>query len=240
VNFVFSFETFFYLLRLAQYFVGLRHQSDQTIGVNQNLLYMIGGGLILVGCYFYLNSTIMTPAPAPAVTSGQEASQNAVAPSPEPPQPPHGLAAQLDKHLFILGPDGNVHGYDGARLAGVKYFAFYYSASWCPPCRAFTPSLVAFYDGFKPTHPNFELIFVSRDRSDGDMVNYMKGDSMRWPAIWFQENDKPEVGAKRYLGRGIPDLVLVDANGKILANSFDGNRYTGPAHVIESIRQIVP
>ncbi|MCE0497754.1 MAG: redoxin domain-containing protein [Methylacidiphilales bacterium] len=206
--------------------------------MNRNVLYALGGGLILVGFYLYLNST--TPAPALAAASGNQAPTVAAAPSPEGSPPLQGMAARLDKHLFILGPDGDVHRFDGSKLAGVKYFAFYYSASWCPPCRAFTPDLVTFYNNFKPAHADFELIFVGQDQSDGDMVNYMKGDSMPWPAVWFQDNDSPEVGAKRYLGPGIPDLVLVDANGNVLANSFDGNRYLGPQHVIDAIQHMVP
>ena len=122
----------------------------------------------------------------------------------------------------------------------MKYFAFYYSASWCPPCRAFTPDLVQFYNEFKPSHPDFELIFVGRDASDGDMVNYMKGDSMPWPAVWFQDNDDRTLNAKQYMGSGIPDLVLVDATGRVLADSFHGGNYVGPRSVMQEIQRMVP
>ena len=187
---------------------------------------------VLGGFYFYLQSTSSVAEPAPANTT--LASVATEAPSLQ------GIAARFDKHLFVLGPHGDVHGFDSAKLTGVKYFAFYYSASWCPPCRAFTPDLVQFYNDFKPAHPNFELIFVGRDASDGDMVNYMKSDSMPWPAVWYQDNDDRALNAKQYMGSGIPDLVLVDAYGRILADSFRGGRYVGPRYVMQEIQQVVP
>ncbi len=138
-----------------------------------------------------------------------------------------------------MGADGSPHGFDNSKLAGVKYWAFYYSASWCPPCRAFTPELVNFYNEFKPSHPDFELIFVNDDRSDGDMINYMKGDSMPWPAIWYQDIDNPDLNAKKYEGPGIPCLVLVDANGNVLSDSFRNGDYVGPQVVLNDIRNLV-
>ncbi|KAJ8977012.1 hypothetical protein NQ317_018383 [Molorchus minor] len=47
--------------------------------------------------------------------------------------------------------------------AGVR--GFYFSANWCPPCRAFTPQLAETYRIIKKKEPGFEIIFVSSDRS---------------------------------------------------------------------------
>ena len=149
------------------------------------------------------------------------------------------FALKFHNHLMVMGDDGSPHGFDETKLTGVKYWAFYYSASWCPPCRAFTPDLVSFYRDFKPSHPNFELIFVNDDQSDGDMINYMKGDNMTWPAIWYADIDKPELEAKKYCGRGIPCLVLVGADGNVLADTYQNGEYTDPHHVIDDIQQIV-
>ena len=64
-----------------------------------------------------------------------------------------------------------------------KYVAIYYSAHWCPPCRAFTPKLVEWYNGFKAKHENFELVFASSDKSEEAQIDYMKEASMPWPAM---------------------------------------------------------
>lgn len=150
-----------------------------------------------------------------------------------------GFAAQFKGHLVSL-QDGKLKSFDAATLQGVKFWAFYYSASWCPPCRAFTPKLVDFYKEFKAQHPNFELIFVCHDEDEDAMLKYMTTDAMAWPAVRFSDIENKRVEANKYCGSGIPDLVLVDANGKILSNSFNGEDYVGPYKVLEDIRKMVP
>jgi len=148
-----------------------------------------------------------------------------------------GFAATYAHHLVVL-EDGRFKRFDASSLKDVKYWAFYYSASWCAPCRAFTPKLIDFYNQFKPQHPNFELIFVNHDQTEDDMLAYMKSDAMTWPAVRFDDID--DLKANRYCGDGIPDLVLVDANGKILSDSFHGSDYLGPEKVMNDIKTLVP
>ena len=98
-----------------------------------------------------------------------------------------------------------------------------------PACRAFTPDLVSFYRVFKPAHPNFELIFVNLDRSENDMLDYMKNDYMTWPAIWYADVNNPELEAMKYCsGGGIPCLTLVDADGRVLATNEENGSYRDP------------
>ncbi len=165
-----------------------------------------------------------------------------VAAAPEKPkqEPLTGIAEAYSNRLLIMGDDGEPHGFDSTKLAGVKYWAFYYSASWCGPCREFTPDLVNFYRDFKPKHPDFELIFVNLDRSDGDMMSYMKGDAMPWPAVWFADVDNPDLNPKKYCGSGIPCLVLVDNDGNVLSDTFRNGQYTDPHEVITDIESTVP
>jgi nucleoredoxin len=120
----------------------------------------------------------------------------------------------------------------------IKYYAIYYSAGWCPPCHAFTPKLVDWYRKFKPFHHDFELIFVSEDKSEMDMYNYMQEMQMPWPAIKYAELPRqdgtfrgPDI--QQFAGSGIPDLVLVDSSGKVLSDSFDGTNYLGPQAVVD-------
>jgi nucleoredoxin len=147
-----------------------------------------------------------------------------------------GLAATFSYHLVKLDKN-DLAPFDTASLNTVKYFAFYYSASWCPPCRAFTPKLVDFYNSFKAQHPNFELIFVCHDNSADAMLAYMKGDAMPWPAARFEDIDGSN--ANKYCGEGIPDLVLVDSTGKVLSDSFQGSNYVGPYKVLDDIKSMV-
>ena len=82
------------------------------------------------------------------------------------------LADSLQGSLVRLNQDAIVKAEPDA-LAGKKLIAVYYSAHWCPPCRAFTPELVKFYDETKANHPDFELVFVSSDHSAKEMKEYM-------------------------------------------------------------------
>lgn len=122
-------------------------------------------------------------------------------------------------------------------LNGVKYYGIYFSASWCGPCRQFTPGFVDAYRELKQKYPQFEVVFVSADRSAGDMAGYMKEDHMPWPALKYELVQGSTL--MRYAGPGIPCLVLVDANGKVLSDSFNGDDYLGPQKVLNDTRRIL-
>ena len=121
-----------------------------------------------------------------------------------------------------------------AELSPKDYYAIYYSAHWCPPCRKFTPQLVSFYNSYSGKHDNFEIIFVSNDRSETKMEDYMKTTNMPWLALEFDQKSHP---ATRYSGNGIPCLVLLDNKGKVLADSYDGGRYVGPTYVMNALKE---
>ncbi|HSJ04339.1 MAG: thioredoxin-like domain-containing protein [Verrucomicrobium sp.] len=128
--------------------------------------------------------------------------------------------------------------FDDTALAQTKYYAIYYSASWCGPCRAFTPDLARWYKRNKAKNPQFELIFVSSDRSEEDMAGYMKEDKMDWPALAFA-NKSATPGLTKYSGSGIPCLVLIDETGKVLSDSYVNGKYVGPRQVLEDIEKVL-
>lgn len=115
-----------------------------------------------------------------------------------------------------------------------EYYAFYFSAHWCPPCRSFTPKLVSFYNEQPGKKKQFEIIFVSNDNDENQMEEYIKGDSMPWPAIAYRSVPRMKEILK-YAGRGIPCLVLVDREGKVLSHSYEGETYVGPTKVMKDI-----
>lgn len=115
-----------------------------------------------------------------------------------------------------------------------KYYAFYFSAHWCPPCRAFTPKLVEFYNAQETRKKNFEIIFVSADNDEQSMDQYIKGDTMPWPAVAFRSLDRIKE-IKKYSTQGIPRLVLVDREGKVISDSYEGSTYVGPEKVMNEI-----
>jgi nucleoredoxin len=118
-----------------------------------------------------------------------------------------------------------------------KYTALYFSAEWCPPCRMFTPKLVAWYNDFKAKHPDFELVFVSSDKDEAAMEKYIKGDNMPWPVVKF-DKAKSEVFGK-YSSDGIPYLVLIGDDGQALT-AQPGNEWQSPQQVLGKIEELVP
>lgn len=96
---------------------------------------------------------------------------------------------------------------------GVK--GFYFSANWCPPCRAFTPQLIEMYKTVrKREQETFEIIFISSDRSAESFSSSME--NMPWLAVPFQQTAIRSELAQLYGIRGIPTLLLLDNNGHVI------------------------
>jgi nucleoredoxin len=133
---------------------------------------------------------------------------------------------------------GTLGSRDAAHLAGVRFFGLYFSASWCGPCRQFSPDLIDAYGKIRALYPEFEVVLVNRDRSVEDMVTYMRDERMPWPALrWDALRTTPEI--TRYAGSGIPCLVLIDAEGKVLSDSYRWGRYVGPDAVLADTWKIL-
>ncbi|CAH1132072.1 unnamed protein product [Ceutorhynchus assimilis] len=91
---------------------------------------------------------------------------------------------------------------------------FYFSAHWCPPCKAFTPHLAEAYKMIRKREPNFEIILVSSDRSAESYSAYVE--SMPWLSVPFQQASVRAELAQLYGIRGIPTLLLLDSNGHVI------------------------
>jgi len=158
-----------------------------------------------------------------------------IAPTPAPdPSELSKIAAGLQGKLVSVNGRA-VRDATPERLAGTQMYAIYYSASWCGPCRRFTPNLVAAYPKIKAAHPEFEVIFVSSDEDEIDMKNYMLDDRMPWLGLRFSERPKTPM-LVRYQQSGIPNLVFIDGNGRVLSKSYDDRgAYLGPQKVLSDI-----
>lgn len=157
------------------------------------------------------------------------------------PPPPTAKSNVLTEHLkgdLVFWKNGSLARYDDQAIEKKKLIALYFSAHWCGPCRKFTPQLVEFYNRIAPQHPEFELVFVSNDRSLYGMETYMRDTQMPWPAIDFARlPDKQAL--KKYAGESIPCLVLVDANGKVVSDTYAGKDRVGPEKVLADLNAIM-
>lgn len=96
-----------------------------------------------------------------------------------------------------------------------KYYVFYYTASWCPPCRKFTPELVGFYEKHK--NANFELVLITSDRDEAAMEAYAVDKKMPWPMLKLQSAQTFKQNFQHGI-RGIPSLIVCDLKGKNLGD----------------------
>ena len=98
-----------------------------------------------------------------------------------------------------------------------EYYVFYYTASWCGPCRNFTPTLVEWYNENK--NENFELILISSDRNPEAMESYAKKNQMLWPQLAFDKvREFKDAFRAKHGVRGIPTLIVCDPKGEVLGN----------------------
>ncbi len=96
-----------------------------------------------------------------------------------------------------------------------KFYVFYYTASWCGPCRTFTPELVKFYNQHR--NANFEIILMSSDRNEKAMLDYAKTAKMPWPQVEFSKVRHIRSNLAHGV-RGIPSLIVCDSEGNNLGN----------------------
>ena len=117
------------------------------------------------------------------------------------------------------------------------YYAIYFSAHWCPPCRKFTPVLSKFYNDTFTEDANFDVLFVSSDQSEKAMEEYQEWGEMKFPALKFNKKDNtPEI--TKYAGKGIPSLVIVDRAGNVVADSYVDGTYVGPTSVLQKLEKL--
>jgi nucleoredoxin len=145
--------------------------------------------------------------------------------------------ASLVKGELVTSRNGVLRPHLDAEFEKKKLIGLYYAGFWCPQCRKFTPKLVAFYNRIAAAHPEFEILFVSHDKSATAMESYMRDAEMPWPAVNFEKIAANEA-LRKYAGPGVPCLVVVDESGKVISDSFSGKDYRGPDAVVADLEKM--
>mgnify|MGYP000921063379 CR=1 FL=1 len=102
-----------------------------------------------------------------------------------------------------------------------RYVLVDFWASWCGPCRAENPNVVKVFHKYKDR--NFHIIGVSLDRP-GQKERWMKAihdDKLEWTQLSDLKFWDNEV-AKQYGINAIPQNLLIDPDGKIIAKNLRG------------------
>ena len=95
----------------------------------------------------------------------------------------------------LLDGHGNAVDTSTALGQGTTVVGLYFSAQWCPPCRAFTPLLAKLYQQHSKSHA-FEVVFASRDRNEKAFQDYFR--EMPWLALPFGARGAYDQLAKQF------------------------------------------
>ncbi|MCH2084864.1 MAG: TlpA family protein disulfide reductase [Saprospiraceae bacterium] len=96
--------------------------------------------------------------------------------------------------------------------------------SWCPPCRAENPSLVALYQkyhgkAFKKAK-NFEIVSIGIERKDTSWKNAIQRDRLNWPHHVMDTTNNYKFFDGKISGaygiKQVPTKYLINENGVII------------------------
>jgi thiol-disulfide isomerase/thioredoxin len=86
-------------------------------------------------------------------------------------------------------------------------------ATWCGPCRAEIPNIKDAYKKYQ--RQGFEVVGISLDQmSSQELAEFVKKEEVPWTIC--RDADSPHAMAAYYGIRGIPDMILVGRDGKVI------------------------
>jgi thiol-disulfide isomerase/thioredoxin len=141
------------------------------------------------------------------------------------------LLEGIDRRLHLPGNKLELAGtfLDGSELDWESYrgkvVLVDYWATWCGPCRAEVPNVLANYQKYRDK--GFEVVGVCLDEKRGDAEDYLAQSNIPWPSLFHEASDESgwqHPMAVKYGITGIPTAILVDQQGHVVDMQARGER----------------
>ncbi|GFS10157.1 nucleoredoxin-like protein 2 [Elysia marginata] len=99
-------------------------------------------------------------------------------------------------------------------LAG-KVVCLFFSAAWCTPCLHFVPALKEMYEELTRRGEELEIVFISFDKTEDDMMDYYQHQHGDWLALKFGDPLRNTL-VEKYSISVIPKLVVIQPSGDVI------------------------
>lgn len=126
------------------------------------------------------------------------------------------MRGQQFADFVAVDPEGTSHNFSAHAGKG-KYTMVDFWASWCGPCRAAIPHVRELHEKYGD---KLNIIAASVDKDDAAWRKAMDQEKMAWTQLRVPKENFKDVTAAYHFS-GIPFMVLVDGDGKIVFAGHD-------------------
>lgn len=125
---------------------------------------------------------------------------------------------------------GKLKTFNGKPNKKAQVYIYLQSASWCGPCNQEMPEVAAAYKEMDKDG-RAEIILIGHDQTEDGAKKFLKQYKAKFPGILVNGKGVDKLPGFR-MAQGIPNAIMVDAEGNVLASGF-------PSSVIPQWKQAV-
>ncbi len=117
-------------------------------------------------------------------------------------------------------------------LDAAEYVVVFRGRRACSRCARFTPELKRAYARLRRDHENFQVVFLSDDRTEADFDQYVAEAEMPWPVVPYGKVDEAAHARTIPGGRMLPVVLLVAPDGTVI----DSTQRSSASDVLSTLR----